>query len=164
MTPTDDREFERGYFLGPRTCDACHKWLPDTYLSVDEVTETLVPGDDGEFDTRARRSVELKKFCDMDCAHDGIEAFLNEHHLEFEDDGPGLEPVTACAKCGIPVLRLTEHSVLSLLEIEPDHHVVEEQHLAVLCPACRGFHDDDGGDDDPDDGLPLIEPPVLLAA
>ena len=23
MTPTDDREFERGYPLGPRTCDTC---------------------------------------------------------------------------------------------------------------------------------------------
>ncbi len=164
MTPTDDREFERGYFLGPRTCDTCHEWLPDTYLSVDEVNETLVPGDDGEFGTRARRSVELKKFCDMDCAHDGVMAFLSEHHLTFEDEGPGLEPVTACGKCGIPVLRLVEHSTISLLEIKPEHRVTFEQVICVLCAECGGFYGDDDGDDDPDDGLPLIEPRVPLAA
>lgn len=167
MTPTDDREFERAYPLAARTCDTCGDWLPDAYWAVDECHETVVPYEDGDLDTRARVTYEIAKYCGLDCAHNaahGALAFLDAHHLKFEGDGPGMEPVTPCAGCGVPVLRLVEHSVLSLLEIEPDHHVVYEQVLAVLCPACGGFYDDDGGDDDPDDGLPLIEPPVLLAA
>ena len=167
MTPTDCHEFERAYPLGARTCDTCGDWLPDSYWTVDECYERIVQGEDDELDTIASRTYELRKFCSVACTDDathGVLAFLDAHHLKFEGDGPGMEPVTPCAGCGVPVLRLVEHSVLSLLEIEPDHHVVDEQHLAVLCPCCGGFYDDDGGDDDPDDGLPLIEPPVLLAA
>ncbi len=153
-------EFARGIPLGVRTCDTCGEYLDDAYLSIDECFETLVPDGD-TVEPTVRETHELKKFCSFDCAEDAVYDFIDQHCLSFEGDGPAIEPVTPCAKCGIPVLRLAEHSVLSLLWLEAGHHVVGAEHLAVLCPGCGGFY---GDDDDPDGGEPVVPMPVLLAA
>lgn len=165
MSVDAGHEFARGMILGPRTCNTCGEWLPDTYWSTDECFERVIQGDNGELDTTANLTHELLKYCSTDCFDDaahGVLAFLNEHGLAFEGEGPGLEPVTACAKCGIPILRLVEHSAVSLLRLEQDNHVTEEQVLCVLCPACGGFYGGDGGDDP--GGEPVVPMPTLLAA
>lgn len=130
-----DYEFERGIPLGARTCDTCEDWLPDDYLAVDECFETLVPDGFDGLEAVPRRTVELMKFCSLECADGAIAAVLDEHHLRCNGEGPGIEPVTPCARCGIPILRLAEHTCLSLLDLEPDHHVVGEQHFGH-CLSC----------------------------
>jgi hypothetical protein len=82
----------------------CGEWLLESYWSVDECVGPLEAGDEGVLEPLVRRSYELMKCCSMDCADTAIPGFIDEHGFRFEGRGHDLEPVTPCAKCGVPVL------------------------------------------------------------